>query len=300
MLEKDYYSVRELKNSGKLTDDDIRYFLERRELSLVFFRLDTDFVLGKWEGDYFTGYCYVFYSGLVEIDQFFDEEFINNKYVESTYCCLLERERMSIVESECPTLLTPPNQFFRHWDSKLETELNLESYSAMENPSKIKLEPHEKAPENGFAITLKDQKTRLHFFTTPHKYQLDDLKISHSDLIRLGVIENNTPKPKAGLSTKSGKESHDEQINLMKDNLHRVLARILIFKNNPSLEVVWRHLKNDFDTDKREFDSEEVLLDVTNSELVYKTHTEHRKTIQKSTVGQHISRVRKSLRLSKK
>ncbi|MUH73630.1 hypothetical protein [Psychrosphaera haliotis] len=300
MLNKEYYKLSELKKLGTLTDEDVHYFLERRELPLIFFRLDSLFILGKGDPFSFTGHCYAFYSGLVELDHTLDECFIENNFLEFGYCSLLELDRLDIVESECPTALVPPNMFFKNWESKFEIDINIDSYFAMENLTKTRIETDETLPKDEFVSGHECKNTKLHFSQTLYKYDLNDLIIYNKDLMRLGIIEKQKTSRPPSAASLNVRSKYTEKISLMTDNLDRVLARIITTKNNPSLEVIFRYLITDFEKEDREFDTENILTDVTNNELVYIKHNGEPKTIGKSTVGQHNSRIRKVLGLNKK
>lgn len=291
MLEKEYYEVEDIVQSGLLTNSDILYLLERQELPLIFFRKDSLFYLGTGERHNFIGHCHAFYSGLVEIEQAFDEDLIEVGFVETDFCKLLESDRVEVIESSCPEAVKPPNSVFLDWTPQQILPSNVDKFGAIEKLKKTKFSCGENTIDFNIEYKLDNSDSTIYFSRNPQKYELTKLKVKRETLQRLGVLKSNNNNSES-LPEEKAVSDDIEKINLMKDGLDRILARVIIANNNPSLEVIWRILKNDFELDKQEYDVEMILIDVTNNELRYTTHTNSDKTIQKSTVQQHLGRVR--------
>ena len=134
MIEKEYYRLEELKKRFHLTENDVRYLVEKKLVKACFSIRKTKFVVDGWDGDSRIGYAHINYQGLIALpDAEVDSLIANGKITPLNYLLSLGGA-IQLVETDYPLGMARPKTFEEAWKPKYACHRNAEFMEARLSP----------------------------------------------------------------------------------------------------------------------------------------------------------------------
>jgi hypothetical protein len=301
VIKKQYYRLSELQQLKGISEEDVRYWMERDELPLLFYRTDAFFLVGDSKSNAFRAHCYVSYRGLVELELFHDQYLLDHGYTETTTCYLTELDRVDSLGTGCPTVIAPPNMYVSSWDPKEPEEIEGDKFFAMENHTPSRVEVNDPEPEGGFFDSLDNSSARIHIVVHSHRYTFNDLVLSDETLFRLGVLENDELADrtiKSRVNTSGNINSIVSSNKQRKQDIREVLEAILKTHPDISAKGAWSLLENEvqMDPEQRKFDRYNVLRSMSENEIYWVSRYENGGYLKFKSIGPTLSRIKKALK----
>jgi hypothetical protein len=304
VIKKQYYRLSDLRQLKGISEEDVRYWMERDELPLLFYRTDAFFLAGDRKPNAFHGHCYVSYRGLVELELFHDQFLLDDGYTETTTCYLTELDRVDSLGGGCPTSIAPPNIYISSWDPKEPEEIEGDKIFAMENHTLSILEANDPEPEGGFFRSRDNSSARFHIVVHPHRYSFNDLILTDETLFRLGVLKSDELADKIINEQVNISENTNSIVSSnrrRKQDVREVLETIIKTYPNISAKGAWSHLENEvqMDPEQRKFDRYNVLRSMSENEIYWVSRYENSGYLKFKSIGPTLSRIKKALKIVK-
>lgn len=283
MKKKKYYTLNEL--SDEIDLDDIFYAVQQRELTFSFFLPERQYIALELDAPSKVGRCLLNYEGLVKLSIDDSIELVHTKSVKTDVVFLSERAYCTVETAEYPYRGKVPNSIFKAWKRTKYLDLPEENIPAMFKPKETILKnPLSHLVPKGEVWSTLSQITRQ-----PSVFVLDNVAVQHKDLVEAGLFPNKQKQDIPNSLLLEGKRISP---------LHEMLAQILIANQDISAKACELLLRQEAQLrpDEREFDSLGVLIDISDSELIWKNTKGGRVTFKLSSLGATISSIRKRLK----
>ncbi|MBW8189672.1 hypothetical protein K0504_01375 [Neiella marina] len=298
MLDREYYRASELKRLYGIELEDIRYWIERGHIPLLFYRTQGTFFIGDpYQQPIFFGHACVFYDGLVELPKWRSVELLKEGEAQSTILFLKERERIEFIDTVCPEVVYPPNRHIRGWVEKDPEDIEGDDFFALEH--------HKIIPENGGteaeiwdAIARDGKAPSWKAKFIGESYSLSEICITHENLQELMGFEGDSSESSVTLEANSNERSSQTSFEFA-NQFHELLARILDHDRTLKPKQVLRILSKEViqEEDDRIFDTEAILLDYVNDVLVWRDvfAEQPERHCRLGTLRNHIAEVRRNI-----
>jgi hypothetical protein len=309
MIEKEYYRLSELESKFGLDDEDVQYWLERSELSLVFPQPYQKYVFGGWRDSQFIGYGVAEYKGMVSISNYLNKTVFEKGKASAEHCYLVNKAAIEVITYRYEFALPCPNKTIEEWRPRKLEQIDWDRIPAKCYPS---VQRHTgKLMGAAFASMLlsikevngsaeEEDKARLAKFQD----EIPDVLISPSitlekkdgcvlrdDLVRLGAIADKkiaTPAKTVLL-----------ELPRYKNEFHELLAKILESDRSLKTKDIHRILcaEAEREEDSRLYDNKNILLDQVDGAIVWRDI--HSKQSEKkcaySSLGNQLTAVKKAM-----
>lgn len=283
MKTKKYYTLKEL--SSEIDIDDIFYSVQQRELTFSFFLPERQYVAIDLGAPINIGKCLLNYEGLVKLSIDDSIELIHAKSLKTDIVLLSERAYCTVEETEYPYRGKVPNSVFKAWKQTKYLDLPEENIPAMFKPKESILKnPLSHLVQEGEVWSTLSQIT-----AQPHIFVLENVVVQHENLVEAGLFPSKQKQDIPNSLLLEGKRISP---------LHEVLAQILIVNQSISAKACELLLRQEVQLtpDEREFDSLGILIDMSDSELMWKNTRGGRGTFKLSSLGATLSSIRKRLK----
>lgn len=295
MIKKEYYQLDELDSRFQLTNADIKYLYDKNKLVPVFNLPLKTYVVGALVQNRFIGYGACHYKGLVSI--------VNRNFLELWQNGQTEVERvilrdMSVIQNYTennPFHAVLPTNSIDSWEQKALSALKGDCCMAVFLPVEIKSAAHffsEKFEELAGAKNISEpfrnfaQETAKQCKAAPaisHKkvtqiFKLADVCVLHSDLVRLGVINEVVNRSIAPNAVQQKKPEISNKIRFA-NPFHKLIGQILIENKTIKTKGVIRILSEEVkkQEDSRDYDQENILLDDVEGVFIWRDFTAQKK-----------------------
>jgi hypothetical protein len=270
MIEKEYYRVEELQDRFNLTEDDVRYLVEKRLVKTCFSIRNTKFIVDGWDGDNSIGYAHINYQGLIALpDEEVDSLISNGKITPLNYL-LSQGGTITLVETDYPIGTERPKTFEEAWKPKSANCHNAEFIKAKLSPFVTKTFWHsydnakksvnysrQLFAKNVFCERKLANKTKLDLPLSFNTLQFSDICVRHQDL-----VSNNLLIKKSETEHRASPNQTD--INTKLDNEFEDLLAAIILKSPQKLTAKKIHKilcdECERELDQRVYDTNNILL----------------------------------------
>ncbi|MDP5131315.1 MAG: hypothetical protein NWQ54_10540 [Paraglaciecola sp.] len=311
MIEKEYYRLEELKDRFNLTEDDVRYLVEKRLVKTCFSIRNTKFIVDGWDGDNRMGYAHINYQGLIALpDEEVDSLISNGKITPLNY--LLSRGGcITLVETDYPIGTERPKTFAEAWkpksaychnadfiEAKLSPFVTKTFWHSYDNAKKSVNYSRQLFAKNVFCERELANKTKLDLPLSFNTLQLSELCIRHADLASHNLLTRKSPPEQQGTLSQT-----DDNIKLDNEFEDLLAAIILNSPQKLTAKKIHRILCDECDReeDSRLFDKNNILLSEDLGVITWRDkyrNNKHRSYSQAS-FDNIISQVRSKLSLHK-
>ncbi len=288
MIEKEYYRLDDLQHRFNMTLSDIKYLLEERKIPLCFHVRRQSFVVGLFRKFDFIGFCSVQYEGLVRVaDQYINSVCENSKIKPERYS-LLQRQKAKFINSEYEWEQKWPNSYIQGWQPKLLSDIDSNILAAKLYPEfrttpqwaagmLVAIGANAIAKYKGFK-QINEEELVKEAFEVEEKalypdwlfFKLEDICIQHEHLESLGLVKSR------GTIIEQVSTAPETIIPLnpaiqLKNQFEELLSRILKANQHLSSKLVHKILCNEceLEEDSRQYDIENILLDVVGDVIVW-------------------------------
>lgn len=282
MLEQEYFYIHQMHEMG-FADGRLRYLIEQEKVTPVFFTHTDRFILGGYINGKFVGYAVAEYSGLLSLTKWMASEVITKGQVSAHYVQLLQKERIKIVTSNYPFNAALPNSLVGDWKKNDLQKLNWDCYPALIYPrdaeclrSKLyqvlKISASVSIDRNeSWVNKFSELEPVFELVPITKDFSYDQICIRKSELNALGIGED-----KSNSELKSAAPAKEREIDLL-------ILRVLHDNPNYSATQVWAVLKADCCRKERKYDENEILDEVSNTELVWSDREGRPKSLKKKS-----------------
>lgn len=265
MTEQAYYRLDELPAMG-ITEGKLRYLLEQQQVTPAFFMHNERFIIGGYLNNKFVGFAVVDYSGLVTIHKQLIPELLTKGKVSVKQVLLMQKERIRVLATEYPFQVKMPNRYIESWQPNDLTKLDWLAYPALFMPTENTGVLHQLADMlQGFGGGSTSNKVDYSRFTdgTPKtELVVLDKELQFADVCLQAA--DVTPKSPSGCTQHGGDNAKGE----IKD-IGSLLLHVMTKLPNHRPAEIWQVLKADHLRETRVYDTEELLEEVGDYELIW-------------------------------
>lgn len=330
-MEKEYYRLNEVKSRFGLSFEDIKYLVQESKITPVFYLQNQQYIVGSWfKSKGFVAHAKVFYKGLVYLNHDAQLTLLNKGRVRALEFGLVKPQNMQNISTTYPLRTPTPNTFMYSWEPLTEQELlqrplgarllpnesvdwfelvnslvegvaeasqKAKEYSSFDEAGNITFEPLPASDK----FNIKDQNQLL---------KAADILILRQELIRLEIIKGEAPQAiqhqaQIEASPSESKETENKPPKITapdapkkrSNQLTELLERVLADNPTISAKETWRVLEEEVskELDERLFDTDGILMDVSHSEIAWKSRYGNLSSTKLTTFDAAVSRVRKRL-----
>ena len=288
----------ELEKKFKLTLEDIRYLVEQDKISVAFFSTSTKFIFG-FQKRRFHGCGICKYEGLFGLYRDDALKLFQSGKVSVGKGVLLEPEKADILSTDYPFKTQLPNGLIHSWNPAsfkgstvkivdvIKYPFESKSIASVFNDAikHLKTGALENAEKSVTTFTGYDDYQLSHNSTT---YKLEDTCVPTFELYRAGFI-NESP-----IARSVGQEEYP--VGKRTNELHELLFKILQQTDKKlSAKQCEKILvsESELHIDERLYDTGGILRAVSDSELAWESSRGNYQTIQLSSLGTTLSKLRK-------
>jgi len=294
-LEK-FISLSEVGNHSKLTETEVVRSASLAELEWACFVGKTKSILGVFFEEGFRGLGTYNYRGWVGIPAEHAVTIVDEKKVRLRFGRAVDLTGAELLSAPIPYTVSFPNKLYREWGCPRELnehpvihifpffeQVLSETHDWVKGLDMIQNMFEKNAPagyqtEPFVTESLREKAEQTPEYVLkehPFAFEYKDLGISLASLKKLeaqmfGTQEVEVPAPVEQIQAIESKQTNTLTFN---NDLHEVLYNILIAGGDTSHKGVWRTLENEFATDEgdRQFDKYNILVDVSASEITWKS-----------------------------
>jgi len=288
MIEKEYYRLDELQNRFGITVHDIHYLLERRLVNPYFHIENTKFIVESWNKSKFIGYVHLIYRGIVTIPESELAKLLHLKKITPLNYLLSKNGHFELVCTDYG--YEPYEDFFTEWQPKYQDEKDRPFFTAKLSPfvSRIPFHSYLKAKREAIKLeNLESTEGYIHLenFHTPelklpaafNTFKFSDICIQREQLVSVGIFKileqtKNEYLIEQGPPASNRDSENDSQVmGVLNNKFEELLARILRENQTPSSKLIHKILCTEckLEEDTRQYDIENILLDVVDDVIVW-------------------------------
>jgi hypothetical protein len=283
---KDYYTLEEL--GATIASSEIFYAIQNRTLVFSFFIPDKEYIAVEPYTGGKVGQTVLSYEGVVSLSHDDSIQLLHNKSLQVKFLTLMNRGNATICRYKYPFKLKIPNSYMDAWCPRRLRDMPAKDIEVVvmgkEKKDEMAYLKHvlklREIPSNT-PTTIEDNALALSF---------DDALLRHDHLVAAGLIR----EPRNSLSNET---FHTTLKGKRVSQFHELLAQLLDSKpklSAKSCEAIIR-LEHSLSVDEREYDRKGIIVDISDTELVWKSSYGSRQTINLSSLGTILSKVRKRL-----
>lgn len=286
-MNKKYLDFSEIEKDFNIPRADVLYEINQRNLVLSIYLPESEYIAVEPYSDGRVGQCVLQYEGLIGLTADDAINILFNGSCSITQVTLADRANATVVSRNYPFKKPLPNEYMEEWDTHKLGELPEHDIEAVFMG--VEEEPKSQEiflPDSGRsldALSIREGKELVH---------LTHAVIQHRHLVEARLLEaskNSSDSanqiPQKGLT---GQRISD---------LHLLLSEILQSDPKISTKHCEALLREEVarDRDERDFDSRGILIDISDSELVWESKRGNRQTFKLSSLGATLSSIRKRL-----
>jgi hypothetical protein len=275
MTEQAYYRLDELQAMG-ITEGKLRYLIEQEQVTPEFFMHNERFIIGGYLGNKFIGFAVADYSGLATIHKQLIPELLTKGKVSVKQLLLLQKERIRVIATAYPFQVTMPNRYIESWQSTDLSKLDWQVYPALFMPTENVGVLYQIADMlRGFGGST-GNKVDYRFTDGTPKTELVvlDKELRFANL----CLQAADVRPKSLSSvTQHSKDNSTAEIKDISSLILHVMTKL---PNHRPAEI-WQVLKADHLRETRVYDTDELLEEVGEYELIWTDIYGSPRTLQK-------------------
>ncbi|MEQ5805829.1 hypothetical protein J3369_00270 [Alteromonas sp. NFXS44] len=282
-----FYFLNDAAEIAKVSVQTLHYHILQRQFPLSLFMPEREYIAVEPFTIGSVGQCVLAYEGVISLTADDSITLLHSGSFSITQVTLADRANATLVSRKYPFKKPLPNEYMKEWDTHKLGELPEHDIEAVFKGIE------EEATAQG--IFLPDSNRSADALSIRKGSELAHLThavIQHRHLVEAGLLnaskshsETNKPIPQKGLN---GQRISD---------LHHLLSVIL--QSDPKIstkhcEVLLRE-EVSRNKDERDYDSIGILIDISDSELVWESKRGNRQTFKLSSLGATLSSIRKRL-----
>lgn len=276
MTEQAYYRLDELPAMG-ITEGKLRYLLEQQQVTPAFVMHNERFIIGGYLSNKFVGFAVADYSGLVTIHKQLIPELLTKGKVSVKQVLLMQKERIRILATEYPFQVGMPNRYIESWQPTDLTKLDWQAYPALFMPSENVGVLHQLVDMlQGFGGSTgnKVDYSRFTDGTPTTELVVLDKELRFADVcLQAADVQPKNPNS----CTHHGGDIAAGEIKDIGSLIFYVMTKL---PNHRPAEI-WQVLKADHLREHRVYDTEELLEEVGDYELIWTDIYGSPRTLQK-------------------
>ena len=314
MIEKEYYRLDELEKRFDLSFSDVLYLVENSKLDLAFRLADNKFIIGGWaKGSGFIGYASVKYSGFASITQKDQLTLLSKHETNCKYFWLLNKDKIVSANYDYPFESKTPNAFLHTWQPKQPSDINWDKIPAKLFPKEQEhtLHSFKNAMTNTFKALGAEQSKpseyekefdakipKVQFYSVGINFELADICILHSELVKAGIAESKKNIPKEITQSPLPLAVPNQTLKTRSDDFYDLLIRLVGAEPELTAKGYWRNLERELDDlqEYRVFDKHNLLVEISATHINWKDRSgKPKKPMSFSSFSNRLTKVRKEL-----
>ncbi|GFD68971.1 hypothetical protein [Alteromonas sp. KUL106] len=291
MEDKEYFTITEIKSS--VSKSDLFYAVQSRELVFSFFIPEMLYIAVEPYSEGKVGQIVLAYEGIISLTSDDSIRLIHEKSLQLTSVKLANRANATVHAIDYPFQLKLPNPYMNSW-----------------RPRKLRDMPVSDIEAIVMAKEVIDERKLLSSILKSHNIPQDIPQVIKSNSISIKLEDavvrrdhllhaNLLSEPKVTISDDIGR-SNLSTGNHRSNQFHELLTELIRIHPKLSKKQCEKILRQEVELskDERSYDRKGIILDISDTELLWESSYGNQQTIKLNSLGTILSKVRKKINAS--
>lgn len=291
MKDKEYFTITEIE--GSVSKSDLFYAIQSRELVFSFFIPEALYIAVEPYSEGKVGQVVLAYEGIISLTSDDSIRLIHDKSIQLTSLKLASRANATVHAINFPFQQKLPNSFMNSWRPRKLRDMPVSDIEAI-------VMAREVTDERKFlSSVLKSHNIHQDIpkiiKSNPVSVKLEDAVVRRDHLLHANLLS----EPKVTIA-------HDiDSSNLNTGNhrsnqFHELLAELIRIHPKLSKKQCEKILRQEVELskDERSYDRKGIILDISDTELLWESSYGNQQTIKLNSLGTILSKVRKKINAS--
>lgn len=288
MKDKEYFTITEVEDS--ISKSDLFYAVQSRELVFSFFIPETLYIAVEPYSEGKVGQIVLAYEGIISLTSDDSIRLIHEKSLQLTSVKLANRANATVHAIDYPFQLKLPNSYMNSWRHRKLRDMPISDIEAIV-----------------MAREVTDERKLLSSILKSHNIPQDISQVIKSNSIPIKLEDavvrrdhllhaNLLSEPKVTI-TDDTDYSNLSTGNHRSNQFHELLAELIRIHPKLSKKQCEKILRQEVELskDERTYDRKGVILDISDTELLWESSYGNQQTIKLNSLGTILSKVRKKI-----
>lgn len=287
MEDKEYFTITEIE--GSVSKSELFYAVQSRELVFSFFIPEMLYIAVEPYSEGKVGQIVLAYEGIISLTSDDSIRLIHEKSLQLTSVNLANRANATVHAIDYPFQLKLPNPYMNSWRPRKLRDMPVSDIEAIVMANEVTDE------RKLLSSILKShnipQDIPQVIKSNPISIKLEDAVVRRDHLLHADLLSE--PKVTTDYSNLSTGNHRSNQF-------HELLAELIRIHPKLSKKQCEKFLRQEVELskDERNYDRKGVILDISDTELLWESSYGNQQTIKLNSLGTILSKVRKKINAS--
>lgn len=289
--DKEYFTITEIE--GSVSKSDLFYAIQSRELVFSFFIPEALYIAVEPYSEGKVGQIVLVYEGIISLTSDDSIRLIHDKSIQLTSVKLASRANATVHAIDFPFKQKLPNSFMNSWRPRNLRDLPVSDIEAI-------VMAREVTDELKLLSSILDahcisQNIPKVIKSNPVSIKLEDAVVRRDHLLHANLLS----EPKVTISDDIGR-SNLSTGNHRSNQFHELLTELIRIHPKLSKKQCEKILRQEVELskDERSYDRKGIILDISDTELLWESSYGNQQTIKLNSLGTILSKVRKKINAS--
>lgn len=291
MEDKEYFTITEIE--GSVSKSDLFYAVQSRELVFSFFIPETLYIAVEPYSEGKVGQIVLAYEGIISLTSDDSIRLIHDKSMQLTSVKLASRANATVHAIDYPFQQKLPNPYMNSWRPRKLRDMPVSDIEAIVMAREV---TDERKLLGGILKSHNiPQDIPQVIKSNPISIKLEDAVVRRDHLLHADLLS----EPKVTI-TDDTDYSNLSTGNLRSNQFHELLAELIRIHPKLSKKQCEKILRQEVELskDERNYDRKGVILDISDTELLWESSYGNQQTIKLNSLGTILSKVRKKINAS--
>lgn len=291
MEDKEYFTITEIE--GSVSKSDLFYAVQSRELVFSFFIPETLYIAVEPYSEGKVGQIVLAYEGIISLTSDDSIRLIHDKSMQLTSVKLASRANATVHAIDYPFQQKLPNPYMNSWRPRKLRDMPVSDIEAIVMAREV---TDERKLLGGILKSHNiPQDIPQVIKSNPISIKLEDAVVRRDHLLHADLLS----EPKVTI-TDDTDYSNLSTGNLRSNQFHELLAELIRIHPKLSKKQCEKILRQEVELskDERTYDRKGVILDISDTELLWESSYGNQQTIKLNSLGTILSKVRKKINAS--
>lgn len=291
MEDKEYFTITEIE--GSVSKSDLFYAVQSRELVFSFFIPETLYIAVEPYSEGKVGQIVLAYEGIISLTSDDSIRLIHDKSMQLTSVKLASRANATVHAIDYPFQQKLPNPYMNSWRPRKLRDMPVSDIEAIVMAREV---TDERKLLGGILKSHNiPQDIPQVIKSNPISIKLEDAVVRRDHLLHADLLS----EPKVTI-TDDTDYSNLSTGNLRSNQFHELLAELIRIHPKLSKKQCEKFLRQEVELskDERNYDRKGVILDISDTELLWESSYGNQQTIKLNSLGTILSKVRKKINAS--
>ncbi len=289
--DKEYFTITEIE--GSVSKSDLFYAVQSRELVFSFFIPETLYIAVEPYSEGKVGQIVLAYEGIISLTSDDSIRLIHDKSMQLTSVKLASRANATVNAIDYPFQQKLPNPYMNSWRPRKLRDMPVSDIEAIVMAREV---TDERKLLGGILKSHNiPQDIPQVIKSNPISIKLEDAVVRRDHLLHADLLS----EPKVTI-TDDTDYSNLSTGNLRSNQFHELLAELIRIHPKLSKKQCEKFLRQEVELskDERNYDRKGVILDISDTELLWESSYGNQQTIKLNSLGTILSKVRKKINAS--